>query len=79
MDIRKQAITAAVMLALAAPAAVNMDFFPTVAQAAPATQVKAGDAFTVDLTKGPNDLFEPSNGWTNGMPFNCFWHKENVP
>ena len=30
MDIRKQAITAAVMLALAAPAAVNMDFFPTV-------------------------------------------------
>ena len=22
--------------------------------------------------------FEPADGWTNGDPFNVFWHKENV-
>lgn len=80
MDIRKKAVAAAVLMALAAPVSVSLDgFAPAVVSAAPATETKAGDAFAVDLTKGDNALFEASNGWTNGMPFNCFWHKENVP
>lgn len=79
MDIRKKALAAAVMMALAAPVSVTMDMAaPGVAAAAPATQTKASDAFEVDLSKGANNLFEASDGWTNGMPFNCFWHKENV-
>ncbi len=80
MDIRKKAVVAAVLLALSAPVSVSPDLFtPAVVSAAPATEIKAGDAFAVDLTKGANNLFEASDGWTNGMPFNCFWHKENVP
>ncbi|WP_026767466.1 beta-glucanase [Selenomonas ruminantium] len=80
MDIRKKAVAAAVLLALSAPVSVSLDLFtPAVVSAAPATETKAGDAFAVDLTKGANNLFEASDGWTNGMPFNCFWHKENVP
>ena len=79
MDIRKKALAAAVMMALAVPVSVTMDMAaPGVAAAAPATQTKASDAFEVDLSKGANNLFEASDGWTNGMPFNCFWHKENV-
>ena len=79
MDIRKKALAAAVMMALAVPVSVTMDMAaPSMAAAAPATETKASDAFSVDLTKGENALFEASNGWTNGMPFNCFWHKENV-
>lgn len=79
MNIRKKALAAALFAALAMPAglAPYMDS-PSVAMAAPATKVKAADAFEVDLAKGENALFEASNGWTNGMPFNCFWHKENV-
>lgn len=76
-DLRKKAIGAAVLMALTAPFAQNA-IVPQSVFATPATQTKAEDAFTVDLTKGENSLFEASNGWTNGMPFNCFWHKENV-
>lgn len=79
-NFRKKALAAAVLMALAVPAAMTMDIISSsVVFAAPATQTKADDAFEVDLTKGDNALFEASDGWTNGLPFNCFWHKENVP
>ena len=65
-DLRKKAIGAAVLMALAAPFAQNA-IVPQSVLAAPATQTKAEDAFTVDLTKGENSLFEASNGWTNGI------------
>ena len=32
----------------------------------------------VDFTKGTSDIFECSDGWSNGNMFNCTWRKENV-
>ena len=79
MDIRKKAIAAAVLLACAAPLSVSMDFAaPATAYATPATETQASDAFAVDFKKGQPPIFEPSDGWTNGDPFNVFWHKDNV-
>lgn len=79
MDIRKKAIAAAVLLACAAPLSVSMDFAaPATAYATPATETQASDAFAVDFKKGQPAIFEPSDGWTNGDPFNVFWHKDNV-
>lgn len=79
MDIRKKAIAAAVLLACAAPLSVSMDFAaPAMAYATPATETQASDAFAVDFKKGQPAIFEPSDGWTNGDPFNVFWHKDNV-
>ncbi|SFI26841.1 Beta-glucanase, GH16 family [Selenomonas ruminantium] len=80
MDIRKKALAVAVLAALAAPVSVSLDVVsPAIVSAAPAAETKASDAFTIDLTKGgQNDISIPSDGWTNGNPFNVFWHKENV-
>lgn len=32
----------------------------------------------VDLSKGTSELFECSDGWSNGNMFNCTWRKANV-
>ena len=32
----------------------------------------------VDFSAGSSELFECSNGWTNGNPFNVTWRKDNV-
>lgn len=32
----------------------------------------------VDFAEGTSELFECSDGWTNGNMFNCTWRKENV-
>lgn len=32
----------------------------------------------VDFAKGTSELFECSNGWSNGDMFNCTWRKDNV-
>jgi len=32
----------------------------------------------VNFTKGTSDIFECSDGWSNGNMFNCTWRKENV-
>lgn len=31
----------------------------------------------IDYSSGLNSDFEMADGWTNGNPFNCNWHKEN--
>lgn len=31
----------------------------------------------VDFTQDVSKDFYPSDGWTNGDPFNCFWRREN--
>ncbi len=38
------------------------------------------DMYTMyaDLTKGASELFECSDGWSNGSMFNCTWRKRNV-
>ena len=76
MDIRKKAAAAAILMALAVPVTMTLNV-PNVF-AAPATQTQASDAFQVDFKNGQPQLFEASDGWTNGNPFNVFWHKENV-
>ena len=76
MDIRKKAAAAAILMALAVPVTMTLNV-PSVF-AAPATQTQASDAFQVDFKNGQPQLFEASDGWTNGNPFNVFWHKENV-
>ena len=65
-------------IALAFSTVLPFASYAPVATATPATEVSQGDAFAVDFEKGLPDRFEPSDGWTNGMPFNCWWHKENV-
>lgn len=37
---------------------------------------KTADVF-VDFTQDVSQDFYPSDGWTNGDPFHCFWRKEN--
>lgn len=37
---------------------------------------ETADVF-VDFTQDVSKEFYPSDGWTNGDPFNCFWRKEN--
>lgn len=32
----------------------------------------------IDFAEGTSDLFECSDGWSNGNMFNCTWRKENV-
>jgi len=77
LNVRKHVLAAAVLAALAAPIAWTAQ--PGVVSATPATQVQAGDAFSEDFTDGSMTYFESSDGWGNGNPFNCFWHKENTP
>ena len=31
-----------------------------------------------DFTKGPSDIFEASDGWTNGSPFDAFWKSRAI-
>ncbi len=40
----------------------------------------AGDKYDmyVDFSKGESEIFEISNGWSNGNMFNCTWRKSNV-
>ena len=79
MSLRKK-ITAMLCAAafVGAPTVFVETVTPLTAQAVPATQTAATDAFQVDFKNGIPDRFEPSDGWTNGMPFNCWWHKDNV-
>ena len=37
---------------------------------------ETADVF-VDFTQDVSKDFYPSDGWTNGDPFNCFWRREN--
>lgn len=37
---------------------------------------ETADVF-VDFTQDVSHAFYPSDGWTNGDPFNCFWRREN--
>ena len=37
---------------------------------------ETADVF-VDFTEDVSNAFYPSDGWTNGDPFNCFWRRDN--
>ena len=80
MNLKKKALATAVFMALsAAPAVLPVNYMATsVVCAAPASEVKASDAFQVDFKNGMPKGFEASDGWTNGNMFNVNWHKENV-
>ena len=52
--------------------------FATTAEAVLATK-NPSKAFYLELNQGKMPgTFEPADGWTNGDPFDVFWHKENV-
>ena len=78
MSIRKKILIAGVLAAMAMPAASLITDYAAVSYASPATETQASHAFTADLKNGSSPIFEASDGWTNGDPFNVFWHKENV-
>ena len=78
MSIRKKILIAGVLAAMAMPAASLITDYAAVSYASPATETQASDAFTADLKNGSSPIFEASDGWTNGNPFNVLWHKENV-
>lgn len=78
MSIRKKILIAGVLAAMAMPAASLITDYAAVSYASPATETQASDAFTADLKNGSSPIFEASDGWTNGDPFNVFWYKENV-
>lgn len=39
---------------------------------------KEGNVLKADLQNHNNDLFEISNGWTNGNMFDCTWRESNI-
>ncbi len=42
------------------------------------TEMNASATAVADFRKGTSPLFEASDGWTNGNPFNCGWYAENT-
>ena len=80
MKMKKHMLAAAVLAAALSPLASVAPAQPVagIAYASPAAETQASDAFSVDFKKGCPALFEASDGWTNGNPFNVFWHKSNV-
>lgn len=80
MKMKKHMLAAAVLAAALSPLASVAPAQPVagIACASPAAETQASDAFSVDFKKGCPALFEASDGWTNGNPFNVFWHKGNV-
>lgn len=43
-----------------------------------ADEVREKGGIYADLSQGPSELFECSDGWTNGSMFNVTWRKENI-
>ena len=80
MKMKKHMLAAAVLAAALSPLASVAPAQPVagIAYASPAAETQASDAFSVDFKTGCPALFEASDGWTNGNPFNVFWHKSNV-
>ena len=80
MKMKNHMLAAAVLAAALSPLASVAPAQPVagIAYASPAAETQASDAFSVDFKKGCPALFEASDGWTNGNPFNVFWHKGNV-
>ncbi len=80
MEFRKKTYGGLLVMALAAvPVSfMSVSVSPAVVFAESASHVQAADAFQLDFKKGMPQGFEASDGWTNGDPFNVFWHKDNV-
>lgn len=80
MSLKKKAIVSTMLMALSITPTVipNSIVTPSIVMAAPASDVKASEAFEVNFQNGMPKGFEASDGWTNGYMFNVNWHKENV-
>ncbi len=42
------------------------------------TEMDTSATAVADFRNGTSPLFEASNGWTNGNPFNCGWYENNA-
>ena len=68
MSLKKKAIVSTMLMALSITPTVipNSIVTPSIVMAAPASDVKASEAFEVNFQNGMPKGFEASDGWTNG-------------
>jgi len=79
MRLRSKAVLAGLCMAFVAPLGTSAPLgMPPHVYAEHAAQTAAADGFAVDFKKGVPALFQVSDGWTNGDPFNVFWHNDSV-